>query len=53
MMVPNFSYSNSYHFSNIIIIIIIIIIITLIIVIFLLSTAIGFGLSLWRTATCY
>ena len=45
MMVPNFLYSNSYHFFLIIIIIIIIIIL-----IFLLPTAIVLKLFLWRTA---
>ena len=59
-MVPNFLYSNSYQFFNIIVIIMIInIIITLIIImiiiiiIFLLPTAIVFGLFLWRTAKYY
>ena len=49
MMVSNFSYSNSYHFFNIIVIIIII----MIILIFLLPTANVFGLFLWRAATYY
>ena len=40
MTFPNFLYSDSYHFFNIIIIILI----------FLLPAAIGFGLFLWRIA---
>ena len=55
MMVPNFLYSNSYHFFNIIIIITIItislLILIIIIIIFLLLRAIVFGLFLWRIAT--
>ena len=55
-MVPNFLYSNCYHFFNIIIIniiIIVILIIIIIIFIFLLPTEIVLGLFLWRTVIYY